>query len=204
MKNIKYILFVITAFVFILPLNSNAQQSNEVFVSYNFGIPLADSKEYVSRVSFIGSEINYKRYLNPNISASLSFAWNVFYQETSDLISLPNADVSGKQNRYLNVLPVLVGMQYYIGDSKSRLYVGGNMGALYSTRKLQLGVNEYLDNQWRFMIQPEIGYVFNIDRNSDVALGVTYNHCFATFANIFGKDISESWVGLKLSYGWKR
>lgn len=202
MNKIKYIIFVIMAVVIFSPLKSNAQE-NEVFLGYNFGIPMPDTKDYVSNVSYYGLELNLKRFVKPNVSVSLSFSWNVFYKETNDIIALPNADVSGLQNRYVNTFPMLVGAQYYMGKKEIRPYIGANLGALYSSRRLQIGVYDLVDYKWRFMVQPEAGVLFNLNRYSDLALGVTYNYGFKATSSVTGKDVSESWVGLKLSYGWK-
>jgi outer membrane protein W len=203
MKNIKYILIVIAAFVVFMPSKSQAQY-NEFFLGYNFAVPMPDSKDYVSNVSYYGVDLNYKRFVNRNTSVSLSFAWNVFYKETRDVIALPNADLSGLQNRYINTLPMLVGVQYYIGKSKTRPYAGANLGALYSSRRLQMGIYEITDYKWRFMVQPELGVLINVDNHSDVALGVSYNYGFAATSTITGKDVTESWIGIKLAYGWKQ
>ena len=204
MKNIKYVLFVIIAFVIFSPSKSNAQYGNEFFLGYNFAVPLPDSKDYVSNVSYYGLELNYKRFVNRNTSVSLSFAWNVFYKETDEVIAFPNADVSGLQNRYINTFPMLVGAQYYIGKSKTRPYVGANLGALYSSRRLQMGIYEATDYNWSFMLQPELGVIFSVDGRSDILLGASYNYGFATTSEITSKDVSESWIGIKLSYGWKQ
>ena len=203
MKNIKYILFIILAFLVFSPAKSQAQET-EIFLGYNFGIPLPDSKDWVSNVSYYGLELNFKKFLKPEVSVSLSLAWNVFYQETSDVISLKNSDVSGLQNRYINTFPMLAGVQYYFGNKNSiRPYIGGNLGALYSTRRMQIGIYDATDYKWRFMVQPEAGVLFPIDRMSDIAFGVTYNYGFPAASEITGKDITESWIGIKLSYGWK-
>lgn len=203
MKNIKYILIVIAAFVLFMPSLSNAQYQNEVFLGYNFAVPLPDSKDYVSSVSYYGFDLNFKRFVKRDISVSLSLGWNVFYKETSEIISLPNADISGKQNRFINTFPMLVGAQYYFGKKDIRPYFGANLGALYSTRRMQIGVYDITDNKWRFMLQPELGVLFSVDNHSDVGLGVSYNYGFPATSSITGKDVSESWIGIKLSYGWK-
>jgi hypothetical protein len=203
MKNIKYILIVIAAFVVFMPSKSQAQY-NEFFLGYNFAVPLPDSKDYVSSVSYYGAELNYKRFIKKDVSVSLSLAWNVFYKETRDVIALANADVSGLQNRYINTLPMLAGIQYYVGKGQVRPYGGINLGALYSSRRIQMGIYELTDYKWHFMVQPELGLLFNVDNRSDVALGVSYNYGMPASSSITGKDINESWVGIKLSYGWKQ
>jgi hypothetical protein len=204
MKNIKYILFIIIAFVIFSPSKSNAQYNNEFFLGYNFAVPLPDSKDYVSSTSYYGAEINYKRFIRRDVSVSLSFGWNVFYKESTDMISLHNADISGKQNRYINTMPMLVGAQYYFGHSEAKPFIGANIGTLYSSRRMQIGIYDITDYKWRFMVQPEIGVLFNLDNRSDVAVGVSYNYGFPATSGITGKDVSESWVGIKLSYGWKQ
>jgi outer membrane protein W len=203
MKKTKYILFVIIAFVFFLPLKSNAQNGNEFTIGYNFSVPLPDSKDFISKVSYAGLELRGKRYINPNMSVSMSMAWNVFFEESTELIALKNADVSGKQNRYINTMPMLLGAQYYFGNNKSRPYVGLNTGFLYSNRRLQIGIYEETNYKWRFMMQSEAGYIINLNRSSDVAIGVSYSYAFPSTSDILNKKVSESWVSFKLSYGWR-
>jgi len=204
MKNIKYLIIVIVL-VLISSVRSDAQYNNEVFLSYNLGLPMADSKDYVSTFSYAGAEVNLKRFVKPNVSLSLSFAWNVFYKETSDMISLPNADISGKQNRYLNTVPMLAGAQYYFGRNSNSVkpYVGANIGALYLGRRLQIGVYDITENTWHFMLQPEAGLIFNLNDYSDAVIGFSFNYGTPTTSSITGKSVSESWVGLKIGYGWK-
>lgn len=204
MKTTKYILYILAAFVLFPCIGAKAQTGSEFFLSYNFGVPLADSKEYVPTVSYIGAEVNYKYFLKKNISLSFSAGWNVFYKETKDLLSLPNADVSGLQNRYINTVPLLAGVQYYFGkDNNMRPYAGVNIGALYLTRRLQIGVYDLTENSWHFMVQPEIGLLLEIDRYSDVMFGITYNYGTPSKSDITGKDVTESWIGIKIGYGWK-
>lgn len=205
MKTIKYILYIMTVLLLLPGSGAKAQSGNEFFLSYNFGVPLANSKEYVPTVSYIGAEINYKYFLKKNISLSLLASWNIFYKETTELLSLPNADVSGLQNRYINTVPLLAGVQYYFGkdNNNMRPYAGINAGALYLTRRLQIGVYDLTESSWHFMVQPEIGILLEIDRYSDLMFGVTYNYGTPTKSDITGKDVTESWIGIKLGYGWK-
>ena len=204
MKNIKCLIIIIVL-VLMSSVKSNAQYNNEVFLSYNLGLPLGDSKDYVSTLSYIGTEINLKRFVKPNVSLSISFSWNVFYNERSDMISLPNADVSGKQNRYINTVPMLAGAQYYFGRNTNgiRPYVGANIGALYLGRRLQIGVYDITENTWHFMLQPEAGLIFNLNDYSDAVIGLSYNYGTSSTSSITGKSVSESWIGLKFGYGWK-
>jgi hypothetical protein len=203
MKNTKYILFVIIAFVFFFPLKSNAQYGNEFSLGYDFSIPLPDSKDFVSNASYVGFELKGKRYINPNMSVNLTMGWNVFFEESQELISLKNAEISGKQNRYINTMPMLLGVQYYIGNNKSKPYVGLNTGFLYSIRRLQIGIYEETNNEWRFMMQSEAGCVININRSSDVSFGVSYSYAFPSTSDLLNKKVAESWFSFKLSYGWR-
>lgn len=204
MKSLKYVLIIIFVLVVFIPSESNAQYGNEVYLSYNLGVPLSDSKDYVPTVSYIGAELNLKRFVKPNLSLSLSFGWNVFYKETSEILSLPNADISGKQNRYINTLPMLAGAQYYFKGSQSMTpYIGANLGAMYLSRRLQIGVYDLTETSWHFSVQPELGMVFSLNPYSDLILGVAYNYNTPSTSNITGKSVSESWIGFKLGYGWK-
>ena len=204
MKSIKYTLIIIFALVLLCSSKSNAQYGNEVYLNYNFGVPLGDSKEYVPNVSFIGAELNLKRFVKPNLSLSLSFGWNVFFKETTELLSLPNADISGKQNRYINTIPLLAGGQlYFKGSQGITPYIGANLGALFLSRRLSIGVYDLTERSWHFLVQPELGLVFNISHYSDVAFGLTYNYATGSTSDITGKSVKESWIGIKLGYGWK-
>lgn len=205
MKTIKYIIVAAAVVIFMLPAGTNAQSGNEFFLSYNFGVPMGNTRDYVSTVSYIGAELNYKFFVKKNVSLSLTAGWNLFYKETSDMISLPNADVSGRQNRYINTVPLLAGVQYYFGkdNDNMRPYVGANAGALYTDRRMQIGVYDASQNKWSFLMQPEIGLMMSLDRYSDLMFGITYNYATPYTSDVTGKDVSESWIGFKLGYGWK-
>ena len=68
--------------------------------------------------------------LQPNVSAGLLLGWNVFAEQTDQLISFANAEVSGVQYRYVNAFPIMATAHYYFGGRRNsiRPYVGGGAG----------------------------------------------------------------------------
>jgi hypothetical protein len=72
-------------------------------------------------------------------------------------------DVSGKQFRYLNVIPLMGGFAFHIPlGHGSRLWAGVNGGAAYFERVIDLGLNSYSLNDWQWGVQPHFGIAFGL------------------------------------------
>lgn len=143
---------------------------------------------FVEDFSFRGIGID-ARYV-PERGAKYSFGftagWNVLHERSEfgtdrNTISLPNADVTGTQLRYVNAVPLLANAHYYLGERGGiRPYLGVNAGTYYIERRVDIGVSAIVDDTWHFGWAPEAGLVVPLGR-PEVALlaAVRYNWAFS-------------------------
>jgi len=79
------------------------------------------------------------------------------------VLATTDGDVSGKQFRYLNVIPVMGGFAFHIPlGHGSRFWAGVNGGAAYFDRVVDIGLNSYSLSDWQWGVQPHAGIAFGL------------------------------------------
>jgi len=149
----------------------------------------SDTKSFVNDFSFRNVAIEGRNMLQPNVSAGLLLGWNVFAEQTDQLISFANAEVSGVQYRYVNAFPIMATAHYYFGGRRNsiRPYVGGGAGTFYAENRLEIGLVAFTTNHWHLGVAPEAGIIIPVNYNARALLNVRYNYGFEA-------------GGMKLSY----
>jgi outer membrane protein W len=99
-------------------------------LGYQVSIPLSNTKDFTENVSWRGASFEARKAIKPNLTVGLSLGWHVFDEETDEVVSFDNLDVSGDQLRYINSFPILLNAHKYFGQEGSmRPFVGLNAGA---------------------------------------------------------------------------
>ena len=124
--------------LFLALLGSSAAlaQSN-VRLSYEFATPTGNTKDFVDRFSSRGAHLDISVELSYAFNLELSAGLNSFNAVKQGVLATTDGDVSGKQFRYLNVIPLMGGFAFHIPlGHGSRLWAGVNGGAAYFDRVL--------------------------------------------------------------------
>lgn len=147
--------------------------------SYSVSVPTAATSDFVPDASWRGLALEGRYRVAPRVTAGFSMAWNAFDTRTRGLFSLENLEVFGTQFRYVNTFPVFVNGHYYLGSyGNPRLFVGGNVGAVYGERRLDVGVYSITRNQWHFGVAPEVGVVVPLDYRLFGVLAARWTYAF--------------------------
>ena len=95
------------ATIVILIFVVSATGFSQGLVNFNYQItyPSGETSDYIDQVSFRGAGLEWRKYLNDNISAGISLNWNVFNQVATELSEIEEGHVSGTQNRTINSFP---------------------------------------------------------------------------------------------------
>jgi hypothetical protein len=173
----------------------------------SWSYPSGDTKDFTDNDSWVGAMLEGRRFVNPRVTASLGFAWNEFYENTDRLVDLGNGAISGDQYRDINVFPMLIGAEYYMGESgRARPYIGLGAGAYYVDQLMDIGVFTYDSNDWHFGIAPRAGVLIpSANRDTNFVIDFKYHLPFE--AGDYLGDESRSWqywtlgVGLSWSTG---
>ncbi|WP_276483802.1 outer membrane beta-barrel protein [Paraflavitalea pollutisoli] len=176
-------------------------QGGNITVSYPIAFPMGDLNDYISKTSFRGINFEFNRQIKPQVSVGLEVGWNVFYQDAGEVqYQDKTVTVTGKQYRYTNSVPILVGAQYW-PNSKSKKaapYVGIGLGTVYSNRSTDLGLYRITNEAWQFALRPEAGFVFKTASGVSPFVGVKYYWPFNS-SDLDGQTFLSLNVGIKFS-----
>jgi hypothetical protein len=195
----KYLIILL----FIFCTSSYAQQQYYSGITYNLGIPLSKTKDFVGDLSYRGLTIEGGRFMNKNISIGGSVGWNLFSEQITDLIQLQSGAVSGTQRRHINSF-FIFGYGRYNFDfgrgSKVKPYVGVNVGTYYIDSKFEIGVYEWINSNWHFGFAPEVGLIFPAGKHVELFTNVKYNYALDAGETLTG-DSNNDYSYLSVSIG---
>lgn len=145
-----------------------ALAQSHVRLSYEMAQPLGQTKSYIDRFSSRGVHLDASFELSYAFHLELSAGLNSFNAVKQGVLTTTDGqDVSGKQFRYLNVIPLMGGFAFHIPlGHGSRIWAGCNGGAAYFDRVIDVGLNEYTRSDWQWGVQPHLGIAFGLGEGS--------------------------------------
>src|SRR5215211_5144837 len=106
-------------------------------LTYQPAQPLSNTQDFTSTFGWRGIGLDYRAQVKPNFALGLSFAWQVFDEQTDEVVSAFGVDLSGDQFRYVNSFPMLANASYFFGKPGGlRPFLGANLGAYVMQHRL--------------------------------------------------------------------
>jgi len=176
-------------------------QSNTTF-AYSIGFSTGDLNDFIGQASFRGISIDYRKLVQPNIGVGVNFAWNIFYEEVGKATyTVDNSSLTGKQYRYSNHFPMILGATYYLspGEPMSPFF-GLGIGTIYTLRNTDMNLYTYEQEAWNFALQPEVGFMYTIDDASALSVSAKYNYGFQAGNELDG---AQSYISLNVGFVFK-
>jgi len=194
MKNLKYILFllIIPSFSF-----SGVAQEKYTTINYNIGLPLSNTKDYISKTSFRGMSLEFGQFVNDNISAGLYLGWNTFY-EAMPKATYPfrNGEITGKQYRYINAIPILAKGKYYLNrETAVQPFIGVGLGTYYMNYRTDMGLYSSNTNKWHFGLAGEVGINIPMNYKTDFYISAQPNYAFKA-----GSMDAQTWFNFHIGF----
>jgi hypothetical protein len=155
MKKLVYIiLFTLIAF----PAFS---QGGLFSMQYSMGFATGDLHSYINKASFRGFTMDYRKFATESVGVGFDIGWNVFYEEKPyGTYTTGKIDYSGKQYRYSNHFPMLLGADYYINPGMELSpFVGLGLGTMYTLRNTDMNLYTLEQDAWQFALRPELGFI---------------------------------------------
>lgn len=168
-------------------------------ISYPIAFPSGDLKDFVTKTSFRGINLDFQKMVQDNIGVGVSVGWNVFYEELDyDTYTLDNVSLSGKQWRYSNHIPILASSTFQLkpGDSMNP-YVGLGVGVTYSLRNTDMNLYTIEQDAWNFTLQPAVGVLIEASDVTRVNISARYNHGFKA-----GNELEGAQSYFSLNFGF--
>jgi len=172
-----------------------------VGVSYQFSIPIGNTYDYTPPVSWRGIGLDVASFVRPDLAVGLAFGWNVFFNNTTSTISYRGTEITGNQDRALNVWPTLFNFRWFPKISSNRdlqPYIGANVGGYIIERYIAIGQSAFQETHFHFGVAPEIGVFFQNPVGA-IFLNGRYNMAFAAGGVPF-----QQFFSINLGYAWER
>lgn len=168
-------------------------------ISYPISFPSGDLKEFTTKTSFRGINLEFQKMVQDNIGVGISTGWVVFYEELDySTYTIDNVSLSGKQWRYSNHIPILASTNYYLkpGDSMNP-YVGLGVGVTYSLRNTDMNLYTLEQDAWNFTLQPAAGILIEASDVTKVNISARYTHGFEA-----GNELPGAQSYFSLNFGF--
>ena len=171
-------------------------------INWNIGIPTSDLKDFLSDedISLGGVSVDYRRFIQDNITVGGYFAWDFFNGSTQEMINIDDVDVSGFQRMFVNSFPIMLNSHYYFkkqGDV--RPYGGIGLGVVRSLQRVSIGTFDFQNNNWHFGLYPEVGLLIPVGEYGNAMVGGKYMVAFATNDSI---DYTYFSINIGISYSF--
>jgi hypothetical protein len=196
-------IFLLLAFITMAAGSTFAQGYTSIH--YDISIPLGKTADQISRGSFQGVGLDYRRAINANLAAGFSLGWQVFYQKNelatySGIIANRPVELTGVQYNYLNAIPMHGNINYYLGDEGDLLrpFIGLGIGTTYFEKRVEMGLYMNDTNAWQFSIQPEAGFVYELSSTVGAFFGAKYTQGFTT-----DKLDGQTYISINLGMAWR-
>jgi hypothetical protein len=182
---LKYIIILLIAFA----INAHAQSYSTGF-SYSMGFGVSSMSDYISKPSFTGFSLEFHKFIKPNVTVGLTSGWNIFSQKSNETITLPSGALSGEQARYVNVVPILLNVSYYMKNKTSKFipFFRAHVGTYYILQRFDIGVYTLNNYNWHFGVAPEIGFLIKASSTMDILVNSRYNYAFDSGTKLSGNS----------------
>lgn len=202
----KRFMMMLTVGLAVLCCGGSADAQGRWFGSatWQMGFPTGDTKNFVNDTSFRGFGLDFRKVVRPGTTAGVLLGWNVFHERVDGTYVMKNGAVTGLQDRYLNVFPIMVGMHKYFGvPGGPRPYVGASAGAMVVIRTFALGVIALENDDWDWGAVPEVGIVWPTQAGAALVINGRYNWSF-THQNLLGQNEDLTYWGINIGFVWEQ
>lgn len=166
--------------------------------TYQPAQPLSNTQDFTSTFGWRGIGLDWRSQVKPNFALGLSFAWQVFDEQTDEVVSAFGVDLSGDQFRYVNSFPMLANATYYFGNPGGlRPFLGANVGAYVMQHRLDVGLYTIEETNVHFGFGPEAGLAIPIRPALAAVLNTRFNYALSA-----GSVDDQSYLSFGLGLAW--
>ena len=168
------ILLIITL---IVPATHFAQHN---LVGINWEINFPNNSDYITKTSYSGAKLEYRHFLKKNLSIGIALDWAT-YEEffPRQTFEKPdgNAAITTDFVAQAYQVPITGTVHYYFSESKLlKPFAGLALGGQYLEQTLYYNVYASDDDNWGFVVRPEIGTIIKISENFGFMAGAHYSY----------------------------
>ena len=161
-------------------INAQTDWHLKDMATLNWQIATPLSTDYLKKTSLAGGNVEYRRFIKPNMSVGIGLSWNSFEQYIPPKVY---EKPDGSQALYTDfvhqvyTLPMYLNAHYYFsGGDKLKPYAGIGLGAQYSEQAAYYNIFVTEEKNWGFVARPEVGLLYRISNYFGLHANVGLNY----------------------------
>ncbi len=201
----KYIVCLITLGLSMLA-DLQAQNKQYYNLGWEVGIPVGSFSDYISSASLRGGYFSGNIFVTDAVSVGFKFGYNSYHENMprQTWYMEYGTAITASSYNYSTQAPVQVGAYYHFKtNGQIEPYVGLGLGVNYITEETFVQDLEIYDNQWAFLMTPEVGLRYQF---KNLPIGITlkaaYNQNFNSYIFWGAEYDNIRTLNLGLSVGW--
>jgi hypothetical protein len=200
------IVFLLLAAILLAASCAPSRRATGYQVVLRLALPMGDLKDYIDNDSWLGFGLDIRTFTKENVSFGLQVGYSEFYNNTTDLINLPSAAISGDQYRHLISVPLMLSAFLHGGHQGygARPYIGVNAGAYYTHQSINIGTIHSDTDNWVFGVAPELGLLLPVRGSVGTVLHARYNYPISGGTFLSGQARSFRYLTIGIGFYSRR
>ena len=153
-------------------------------ISYQTNVPIGGTRDFIPNMSFEGININWAYFVTDNVTVGLDLSYNNYTHKVGQKVYRPDANtaINAAQYRYTQVFPIKVQAKYFMAPFGPGLqaYTGLGIGALSAGEHIIIQDIDVWDNNWGFLLSPEIGVLIPFGADNYWGANITAGYNWST------------------------
>jgi outer membrane protein W len=181
MKRILLIMAVCLSCAGMAKAQSYGNEMRQIYsINWQSNVPVGSSRDFISNATVEGMNINWAYFVTPNLAVGLDIGYNNYHEKFSQRVYRPNENtaINAAQYRYTQVFPIKAQAKwFFMPNNFIKPYAGLGIGALSAGQHIVIQDFDAWDNNWGFLMSPEIGVLipFGYDKNWGANITAGYN-----------------------------
>jgi hypothetical protein len=143
--------------------------------SYVLSIPTGDTRDLITRPSWLGASLEGVWALGPRTSAGVAFSLQDFHDPSSGTRNFPWGAATSQQTRNLLITTAMAtGRWYPLAGRTRRAHLGLGAGAVFAEERHVIGASQTLRSAAHVAVAPEAGWRFAVVSGVDGLVSARY------------------------------
>lgn len=173
-------------------------------LNYQVNVPLGSSRDFISNANFEGMNINWAYFVTGNLAVGVDLGYSNYHEKFSQRVFRPNENtaINAAQYRYTQTFPLKAQVKYFFNPfGNVQGYAGLGIGALSAGQHIVIQDFDAWDNNWGFLLSPEVGVLIPIGYNDSWGANITAGYNWSTNKSTLGNIKIDNRQSLYINVG---
>jgi opacity protein-like surface antigen len=175
-------------------------QDWNTMVTYNIGLPVGNTSDFIGETSFRGVMVAGDYFIEDEWTVGFTAGIQTFYEELGrNTYTEGTVTATGDEFRYLTSAPFLVTGKYHFDRfNPISAHVGVGAGLYHMVQTVEFAGLFFEDRNWQLGFMPEAGLGIEMSASTDFYIAAQYNYYLES------KDIlAQSYIAFNIGFRFK-